>query len=90
MKSISFVSKMLIRIFIIGLGSVGLLFGISYLLGAPPIANDYVSIIYDENGQPLESVSGYNEKIPLEEITPYLVQATVSAEDRKFFYASRF
>lgn len=85
MKIVIFFLKIFSRILLIGLLSIGIVLSICYLLGPPEIDHHSVSVIYDENGEPLETVSSMNEIVPLENISPHLIRATIVAEDRNFY-----
>lgn len=85
MKIVIFFIKWFCRILFIGLFSIGIILGISYVLGPPEIDTHSVSVIYDEHGEPLETVSGMNETVPLDDISPYLIDATIITEDRNFY-----
>src|SRR5699024_2272707 len=85
MKHLARISKILVRFILVGVLGIGLVLGISYLLGPPSIENHYGAIIYDENGAPIDTVSGSGQQIPLEEISPYVIEATILAEDRHFY-----
>lgn len=85
MNIISFFSRFIIKLIFVMLFGVGVILGISYLLGPPPIADGYVSILYDENGEPLQTTSMQNQQVALENISPYLIDATILTEDRHFY-----
>jgi len=82
------------KLFLIGLLftfilAVSSTFGILYLRSQPmpPSIIEQTSTIYAENGDVIDTLfSGENRTIvPLDRISPGLVQATVAIEDRKFY-----
>lgn len=69
---------------------IGILILISYakIQGPPPLQVPQTSIFYGENG----SIIGESEKsgqnrywVPLEEMSPKIIRATIAVEDRKFY-----
>lgn len=62
------------------------------VLGAPPLAVPQSTLYFAEDGT-IIGETNYGQKrywVPLEEISPYLVDATISIEDRKFYKHSGF
>lgn len=77
--------KILIRLFIFTLLCGGSVLAASYLLGPPSISNNYVTVLYDNDGNLIDNKHNINESIELNEISPYLVDATIIAEDKHFY-----
>jgi penicillin-binding protein 1A len=48
---------------------------------------ELTSVIYDENGRPIQELHGPEQRIPirLEQVSPQVVRAVVSIEDRRFY-----
>lgn len=48
---------------------------------------DLTSVIYDENGRPIQELHGPEQRIPirLDQVSPQVVQAVVSIEDQRFY-----
>ncbi|WP_059171806.1 transglycosylase domain-containing protein [Bacillus sp. FJAT-27445] len=62
------------------------------VLGAPPLAVPQ-STLYFADDESIIGETNYGQKrywVPLKEISPYLVEATISIEDRKFYEHSGF
>ncbi|WP_409272553.1 transglycosylase domain-containing protein [Neobacillus sp. SCS-31] len=62
------------------------------VLGAPPLAVPQSTLYFAEDGT-IIGETNYGQKrywVPLKEISPYLVDATISIEDRKFYEHSGF
>ena len=62
------------------------------ILGPPPIAVSESTLYYSDDGQIIgETNSGQKRYwVPIESISPYLIQATVAVEDRQFFSHNGF
>jgi 1A family penicillin-binding protein len=78
---IAIIAAILFSLFIAGL------IGFAKWKGPPPLAVPQSTIFYAEDGTKIgESHNGGKRYwVPLEEISPYAIQATLSIEDRKFF-----
>lgn len=64
---------------------IGSVLAASYMLGPPGLSNDYVTVLYDQNGNKIENESSSHETVSLDEIAPHLINATILAEDKKFY-----
>src|SRR5690625_3710780 len=77
--------KFFIKIGLLFILCISAIYLASFLLGPPPISSDYVTILYDNNGETLERMNGLNEHIELDEMSPYVVDATIVTEDKDFY-----
>ncbi|WP_310552075.1 transglycosylase domain-containing protein [Paenibacillus glufosinatiresistens] len=74
------------------LGAGGLLLYLSHK-DLPPIPDDLRSRLYDVRGEELAVFSGSGQTrdpVPLNAVSPYLIQATLSIEDRHFYHHAGF
>ncbi|GMB09469.1 transglycosylase domain-containing protein [Thermolongibacillus altinsuensis] len=78
---ITIIAAVLLTLFVIGL------IGFAKWKGAPPLAVPQSTIFYAEDGTKIgeNHHGGKRYWVPLEDISPYAIQATLSIEDRKFF-----
>src|SRR5690625_1023064 len=85
MKIIRLLLKLIIVSTIFFSICIGSILTVSYLLGPPELANDYVTVLYDKDGNRIENTNSFHEHKTLEEISPYLVDGILLAEDRTFY-----
>lgn len=59
-----------------------------YAAGPPPLANEENTIYYSENGETIGEEKGTENRkwVRLENISPYLIEATLLTEDRGFYH----
>lgn len=85
MRKVLFLIKLFISSIIFGLFCLGIVLLTSYLLGPPDISTDFMTVLYDGNGEKIENENNENKYVELDQISPYLIDATILAED-KYFY----
>lgn len=57
----------------------------SYILGPPDISNEYITVLYDQNGNKIGNTDNYHKQVELDDISTYLIDATILAEDKNFY-----
>src|SRR5690625_3913013 len=79
--------KILMAFFALGIGCLGFILFISFILGPPLLDDEQNTVILSHD----EKVIGYEHGlenrrwVPLEDISEDYIQATITAEDRRFF-----
>jgi 1A family penicillin-binding protein len=83
-RAFVFISFILAILFVVALAG---LIAFAKLKGAPPLAVPQTTIFYADDGTKIgESDNGQTRYwVDLDDISPYIVQATVAVEDRKFY-----
>ncbi|PDM39533.1 monofunctional biosynthetic peptidoglycan transglycosylase [Parageobacillus yumthangensis] len=83
-RAFVFISFILAILFVVTLAG---LIAFAKLKGAPPLAVPQTTIFYADDGTKIgESDNGQTRYwVDLDDISPYIVQATVAVEDRKFY-----
>jgi 1A family penicillin-binding protein len=83
-RAFVFISFILAILFVVALAG---LIAFAKLKGAPPLAVPQTTIFYADDGSKIgESDNGQTRYwVDLDDISPYIVQATVAVEDRKFY-----
>lgn len=85
MRKVLFLIKLFISSIIFGLFCLGIVLLTSYLLGPPDISTDFMTVLYDGNGEKIENENNENKYVELDQISPYLIDATILAEDKHFY-----
>ncbi|WP_242694547.1 transglycosylase domain-containing protein [Pseudogracilibacillus auburnensis] len=85
MRKVLFLIKLFISSIIFGLFCLGIVLLTSYLLGPPDISTDFMTVLYDGNGEKIENKNNENKYVELDQISPYLIDATILAEDKHFY-----
>ncbi len=85
MKLLKKIFKLLIILFIIGMLGLICLYGYAYLSPTLDIKNANQFYFYDDNEELIYQGSGNNEWVSLEEISPDLINAVLSTEDKNFY-----
>lgn len=59
----------------------------SYMLEPPPLAIDQQTTLYNSDGEVIAKERGIESSkyVPLEEISPHLIESTIAVEDRRFY-----
>lgn len=72
--------------------TIGVVYLISFLLGPPSLTNEQNTIYFGENGEIIGEERGSENRywISLEQISPYIVDATLAVEDQHFYKHSGF
>src|SRR5690625_3222485 len=53
--------------------TIGTILTISYVLGPPELSNDYVTVLYDHDGEKIENANNYHKQLHLDEISDFLI-----------------
>src|SRR5699024_7959 len=85
MGKITIWQKFILFFFISFLVFIGTVFGAAYFLGAPPITFDEQMVLYDQNDETIPYHATETKVTPLENISPYFLQAIVLVEDKQFY-----
>src|SRR5690625_4331101 len=85
MKLTHIKKKIFIRSFITLAISICLFFVTLLLLGPPPVESDFITVLLDDEEKPFNQMGGRQEPISLNEMSPYLIDATLMIEDKKFY-----
>ncbi|WLV24239.1 PBP1A family penicillin-binding protein [Aciduricibacillus chroicocephali] len=65
---------------------IGGMYAASYIAGPPPIGSVEKTVYYSKDDERIDKTSGNSQNyVPLSEITPSLVNATIAIEDRNFY-----
>lgn len=85
MGKITLWQKFILFFFISFLVFIGSVFGFAYFLGAPPITFDEKMVLFDQHNEPIPYHAAETNVTPLEDISPYFLQAIVLVEDKQFY-----
>ena len=82
----AFFTAFLSVVFVVGV------FTYIYILGPPPLTNEQTTVYYSQSGEIIGEESSTENRywVSLDEINPYLVQATIQTEDRRFYQHNGF
>jgi penicillin-binding protein 1A len=78
-------------LFLFGLLAFGTLAGIAFVISRVPLPEAdppvETTFLYDANGKQLAELSGAENRtsVPLDQVSPHLVDAVLASEDRDFF-----
>ncbi|MGJ9458232.1 transglycosylase domain-containing protein [Oceanobacillus sp. CF4.6] len=81
------IHKLILSLFALGILSLATIYLLAFLMGPPQLAGDQATIIYDQN----DTIIGEKRDVlikhwvPLDDIPPLVVDATVMIEDQRFF-----
>src|SRR5690625_1020575 len=85
MRIIRLLLKLIIVSAVFFSSCIGVILTTSYILGPPELSNDYVTVLYDKDGNHIENTNSIHERATLEAISPYLIDGILLAEDRNFY-----
>lgn len=85
MKMIKSLSKLFLYTGIFIALTIGTILTTSYVLGPPDLSNEYVTVLYDQDGGKIENTNSYHKQLNLDEISPLLIEATILVEDKNFY-----
>ncbi|MDY0394266.1 biosynthetic peptidoglycan transglycosylase [Virgibacillus halophilus] len=72
-------------VFAILLG-LAVIYTAGYLMGAPDLSMDHQTVYYNQDGKEITSETKKEKKwVALKDMSPYIIDATIAIEDRRFF-----
>ena len=74
---------------ILAITLLALLLGTSYIMGPPPIDIGATTVFYDQDGKELHPEEK-QQTFTLDELSPYIIDATIVTEDRHFYHHHGF
>jgi 1A family penicillin-binding protein len=81
-RALFFISLLLLLLFLAGILAI---FSYAKLLGPPPLSVPQSTLMYADDGTLIGESGEKRYWVKLEDISPYLLDATVSIEDQKFY-----
>lgn len=84
-KNMRWMIRFAARLAVLSAAGVIVLLVSCYLLGPPDISTDSMTVFYDQEAEQMDQHAFQQQHTTLEDMSPYVVDATVAIEDRHFY-----